>query len=475
MNITSMKIGCFGVAALSITLSCAGGPQEKHTSDGLSIPATTEKTDEPAVEQEPVVTPLPEMVVVAPPLERIRIEGTTRVFESPNRSSAVLGVVVRGARVGKRLGNGGAVEHGPCKAGWKAIAPRGWVCVKTTTTEEPLTTTALPHLDRRRAVPGTSGTIRDGRKVFADRKAVLKDDGTDGGGRRVRMAATTRIGDVVYWTTADGDLVAARDVRRSRGSSFEGVFVDKESELRLPIAFAHKAKARTLEVPIYDRPAGRRIGKLQPREAVNIREKNYNGRWFQLASDGWISGRDARIAELAKPPETVGKDELWLDFSRDSQVIVVYRGEKPIYATLSSSGKYGHRTPLGVYRVEKKVAKTTMNSRADAEEPYEVKNVPWTLFYHHGYAVHGAYWHNKFGTPVSHGCMNLAPTDAKLVYEMLGPEVPAGWSVVTATYDHPGAIVRVKTKANPTPKLRGSAETYAARKNAAKPTALAAR
>ena len=440
------------------TLSCAA--PDSPPSESPEPPASFSETPK----EGPAVVPLPAAdpkFAKAPepqePGTPIEIERTTRVFATPSRDSHVLGVVNRGARV-KKVGES---DVATCGQGWIEIAPAGWVCTKTSATDEALTTNALPRLDRRRAVPGTAGTVRDGRWAYADADAVRRADGKDAGGRRVRMAETIRIGDTIYWETQAGELVAARDVRRSRGSSFEGVFLDDESELRLPIAFAHKERARKSTVAIYDEPGGRRIGKLDPREAINIAHTTHNGRWIQLESDGWISGRDARLAELAAPPKTVGAEEPWIDFNRDTQVIVLYRGAQPIYATLTSSGKYGHRTPVGVYRVEKKVAKTTMNSRPDAEEPYEVKNVPWALFFHHGFAVHGAYWHNKFGTPISHGCLNLAPTDAKHVYELLGPEVPAGWSVATATFENPGGVVRVKTKKTPDPELRGSAAAYA--------------
>lgn len=51
---------------------------------------------------------------------------------------------------------------------------------------------------------------------------------------------------------------------------------------------------------------------------------------------------------------------------------------------------------------------------------YDVPNVPYTMYYHRGYALHGAYWHRKFGTPVSHGCVNLAVNHAKWLFNWAG-------------------------------------------------------
>ena len=58
---------------------------------------------------------------------------------------------------------------------------------------------------------------------------------------------------------------------------------------------------------------------------------------------------------------------------------------------------------------------------------YSVPNVPHTMFFFRGYSIHGTYWHNNFGTPMSHGCVNLNLTDAKWLYEW----TPMGTKVVT--------------------------------------------
>ena len=48
---------------------------------------------------------------------------------------------------------------------------------------------------------------------------------------------------------------------------------------------------------------------------------------------------------------------------------------------------------------------------------YNTPDVPWTMYYYQGFAVHGAYWHNNFGRPVSHGCVNMRVNESKLLFE----------------------------------------------------------
>ncbi|MBW2162731.1 MAG: L,D-transpeptidase [Deltaproteobacteria bacterium] len=75
-------------------------------------------------------------------------------------------------------------------------------------------------------------------------------------------------------------------------------------------------------------------------------------------------------------------------------------------------------------------ARTTMNATDPIDGFYEVEEVPWTLYYHGGYALHGAYWHTDFGKVRSHGCTNIAPVDARWLYYWSEPEVPAAWHAV---------------------------------------------
>lgn len=63
---------------------------------------------------------------------------------------------------------------------------------------------------------------------------------------------------------------------------------------------------------------------------------------------------------------------------------------------------------------------------------FELRDVPWIQYFASGYAIHGAYWHDVFGTPRSHGCINLSPIDARLVFLWSDPPVPEGWHGVNA-------------------------------------------
>ena len=66
---------------------------------------------------------------------------------------------------------------------------------------------------------------------------------------------------------------------------------------------------------------------------------------------------------------------------------------------------------------------------------FELRDVPWIQYFAAGYALHGAYWHDVFGVPRSHGCINLAPIDARVVFRWSDPPVPEGWHGINVGSD----------------------------------------
>ncbi len=66
---------------------------------------------------------------------------------------------------------------------------------------------------------------------------------------------------------------------------------------------------------------------------------------------------------------------------------------------------------------------------------FELRDVPWIQYFAAGYALHGAYWHDVFGIPRSHGCINLAPIDARIVFNWTSPAVPDGWHGMNVSDD----------------------------------------
>jgi lipoprotein-anchoring transpeptidase ErfK/SrfK len=86
---------------------------------------------------------------------------------------------------------------------------------------------------------------------------------------------------------------------------------------------------------------------------------------------------------------------------------------------------------------------STMDGEDDVSDSFELRDVPHVQYFHKGYALHGTYWHDDFGRPRSHGCVNLSPVDSAWLFEWTDPVVPEGWHAVlnkergTVVYIHP--------------------------------------
>lgn len=101
----------------------------------------------------------------------------------------------------------------------------------------------------------------------------------------------------------------------------------------------------------------------------------------------------------------------WIEVDLSKQRLYAWEGDLQVYAILVSTGKASTPTPPGVFAIQTRHRYARMQGY-----DYDVPDVPYTMYYHRGYAIHGAYWHHRFGTPVSHGCTNVAVNHARWLY-----------------------------------------------------------
>jgi hypothetical protein len=151
------------------------------------------------------------------------------------------------------------------------------------------------------------------------------------------------------------------------------------------------------------------------------------GRRFLRTRQGLVPRNDVRIVRKIDRPAGVGTDEKWIHIDLSQQSLVAYRGDRPVLATLVSTGKPGHDTPDGLFQVWAKYTSKIMRG-VDDDGPYSVQEVPWSMYFKDAYAVHGAYWHDVFGSTRSHGCVNVPPADARWLFYWSEPKLPAGWT-----------------------------------------------
>lgn len=237
--------------------------------------------------------------------------------------------------------------------------------------------------------------------------------------------------------TTDARLIPADKIKADSGSPFHGADI---STLGLPVAFAFAD--RTYLYDFVNESGFERRDLVERRSMIplngNVREWAKE-RFVQTRDGRWLKSADLRtIAKPSTLPNFAVKAVHWIDISLLQQTLTLYEGNRPVYATLVSTGRDGLgepgktlSSPQGLFRVYQKHVTTTMDSDV-ADSEFELRDVPWVMYFQSGYALHAAYWHDDFGRARSHGCINLAPIDARYVFRWSTPEVPEHWHSVNA-------------------------------------------
>lgn len=118
-----------------------------------------------------------------------------------------------------------------------------------------------------------------------------------------------------------------------------------------------------------------------------------------------------QAGDLGKRPLNIGINEKWIDVNLTTQTLVAYEGDLPVLQTLISSGLAQHATVTGQFRIWLRFEAQTMDGRRLGYD-YYLENVPYVMYFFEDYALHGTFWHNNFGHPMSHGCVNMETGDA---------------------------------------------------------------
>jgi lipoprotein-anchoring transpeptidase ErfK/SrfK len=114
-------------------------------------------------------------------------------------------------------------------------------------------------------------------------------------------------------------------------------------------------------------------------------------------------------ADAPAAPTTAGKS---IVVSTQKQRIYAYENGQLVHSYLVSTGLPDTPTVLGDYKIYVKYTATDMHG-----PDYFLPNVPYTMYFYQGYGIHGTYWHNAFGRPMSHGCVNLPTPEAKWFFD----------------------------------------------------------
>lgn len=104
-------------------------------------------------------------------------------------------------------------------------------------------------------------------------------------------------------------------------------------------------------------------------------------------------------------------NERWIEVNLSTQRLIAWEGGEAVYAVIVSTGTADYPTLAGTFAIQSMFDTARMQG-----DDYDVPDVPYVMYYDGSYGIHGTYWHNNFGTPMSHGCVNVAVDHAEWLY-----------------------------------------------------------
>lgn len=441
--------------------SAADGPDESDESDGGDDEARGDDDGEAPglVLRRPPAREVLELG--APPLPRAGIRTALAwqfdapIFRRAGTARRPLGLVRRDTRLAVEA----LVDAEGCAMGWYSLVGGGFVCEGEGFTvavdpaplsEElrivpPAATQALPYRYAKVRTPAPLyWRVPTEDELASDASEPVRERAR--GAWFVAMDRRETVGDEAMSRTVRGFYVRDRDLEEKPAATMQGELLLGDDAL--PLAFVHAEDAVLVDP---ETGASRGTAERFARFTVgDVRERGDGSAWV-FATDGFaIAREDVRVARAqARPPE-VGAGEQWIHIDLDQQTLVAYEGDRPVLATLVSSGKPGFEPPVGLFRVHKKYATVTMSGPDPDAGTYTVEEVPWTMYYWGSFALHGAYWHDEFGKVRSHGCTNLPPVDAHWLFHWSAPALEPGWHAVVGIKG-PWVLFTSEGDADPSP------------------------
>lgn len=170
-------------------------------------------------------------------------------------------------------------------------------------------------------------------------------------------------------------------------------------------------------------------------------------RYAEFHGQRTVPPKIASLQQINRVLGTTSPSSKHIEVDLTHQRLYAFQGNQKVFEFLVSTGKWG-RTPTGTFHIWTKLKSTLMSGGSGADY-YYLPNVPWVQFFYNdqvakgrGFSLHGTYWHNNFGHPMSHGCVNMRIEDAAAIFAWTNPIVtnPKLWATY-ATADDPGTEI----------------------------------
>lgn len=396
--------------------------------------------------------------VDAEPIARRIARRKLTIYAKPNTAAPVRGRIPMAAAFDVF----GYVDGPGCEGdlGWADLGHHGYACMENTRRGDGANAYALPKM-RADITPFYYAKVKAGRDAPRYRNLKALNSGADPidtlkKGVDYAFVVRRRSKGQIVLLDDQRRVVREKDVQRFRPSRFEGRDLEATP---VPEGKVLGWVSNWPEAVAFTRASDRsELAHNVDYHAEVLLEPADTRGWYKLEDGSFISAADVRtFTAPAERPSGVAAGDIWIDVDLDQQVLSIMLGDEAIFATLVSSGLKSP-TPRGIFRIHNKLAVGSMSSSPGSDDFYDVQAVPHVQYFLGSFALHSAYWHDGFGRPISHGCVNLSPKDAKRVFSLTTPVLPAGWIHGYESTEHLGTTVRIHAGDKPIRDRRGEVE-----------------
>jgi hypothetical protein len=314
--------------------------------------------------------------------------------------------------------NAQSVENGatnPIETAFVGHGSCGGVTLQTPQTPECDALIATRPVPNVTTIPTDYGVVADETFIRFNKNRVPVYDAPEGSRVDTLITGYTYVTPLAfqdgYAQLSSNRWISMEDARISRPSALSGVTIQS---LDMPFAWIlwnHNAADAPAGVRNTAKPL-RRYQLVNIYATVNVRGWN----WHLIGPNMWTNQQNLSIVFPSAPASFGGR---WVGVNLYEQNLVAYEGATPVFAALVSSGVKNGRwdTHTGTFTIHTRVEAGTMNGAEGQADFYSLEKVPYAQYFDNLISLHGTYWHDSFGYPHSHGCVNLSVTDAKWVYE----------------------------------------------------------
>ncbi len=232
----------------------------------------------------------------------------------------------------------------------------------------------------------------------------------------VTIHGEVEVGRQKWYEINPGQYARAEDIRLVESPSFTGVVVNVQPER--PFGWIVQEVRPSNEPDGQPNPEFERLERfdfIQVYDAVMGEEEWI---WYDIGDGRWVRQTQVSLVDVHEPPEEVGEGDFWAEIDLYEQTYAAYEGTRMVYATLISSGLNRWPTHEGIFQVWSRYYRTGMSGAEGKVDYYFIEDVPYTMYFdrRNEIALHGAFWHDRYGFKHSHGCVNMPPRDAEWTY-----------------------------------------------------------